>query len=79
MHGTSPLLVAFGNNVRTHRKALNLTQQKLGDAANVHRTYIAEIETGDRNVSLLNLAKVAHALGLTLSGLCEGIDRKSAR
>ena len=74
MHESSSLLVAFGQNVRKHRKQRQLTQEKFAGAAGLHRTYLADIERGARNLSILNVAKLAHALGLTISQLCQEID-----
>jgi transcriptional regulator with XRE-family HTH domain len=57
----------------------DLTQQALGDRAHLHRTYLADVERGGRNVSIESLAKIAKALGVTISDLCEGIERQEAR
>ncbi len=51
-----------GKKVRKRRKELGLTQEKLAKASGLHRTYIAGIEAGKRNISLKNLEKLAKAL-----------------
>ena len=56
------ILTVIGNNVRYHRKKLGISQEELGDVAGLDRTYIGGIERGERNVSALNIAKLAKAL-----------------
>ena len=57
----------FGKAVRARRLELELSQEKLAERAGLHRTYIADIERGERNISLLNIVKLIHALELSLS------------
>ena len=54
--------IVFGGTVRTLRVALGFSQEKLADAAGLHRTYIGAIERGERNVSLVIIVKLANAL-----------------
>jgi transcriptional regulator with XRE-family HTH domain len=56
------ILTVIGNNVRHYRKKLGASQEELGDSAGLDRTYIGGIERGERNVSALNIAKLAKAL-----------------
>ena len=56
------ILTVIGNNVRNLRKKMGISQEELGDAAGLDRTYIGGIERGERNVSALNIAKLAKAL-----------------
>ena len=65
----------FGSNVRIRREAHKLSQEKLAELADLDRTYIGGIERGERNLGLLNVVRVASALGVSASQLCEGIDR----
>jgi transcriptional regulator with XRE-family HTH domain len=69
----SPLLQTFGNNVRVRRKAVGLTQEGLAERAGLHRTYVADVERGSRNISLINVAKIARAFGISVSELCEAM------
>lgn len=68
-------LKRFGVNVRARRAALDISQEKLAEQADLDRTYIGGIERGERNVTLLSARRVAKALKTTVSELCEGIDR----
>lgn len=59
------VLKAFGNAVRSRREALgNISQEELAERAGLHRTYIGGVEQGRRNLSLLNIMKLAKALEL---------------
>jgi transcriptional regulator with XRE-family HTH domain len=60
---------SFGLNVRRFRIAKGWSQESLGDAAGLHRTYISGIERGVRNPTLLVVEKVANALGVPPSAL----------
>ena len=66
-------LAAFGLNVRQRREALGLSQIKAAEKADLDPTYISGIERGVRNPSLLSIVRVAKALGVTMSELCEGV------
>ena len=63
----------LGQTVRKRRRALRLSQEGLAEKADLHWTYIGGIERGERNVSLLNIVKIARALGVTASRLLTGI------
>ena len=63
----------LGKNLRETRKAKGLSQEKLAELADLHRTYVGGIERGERNVSLENIVELARALGTTPSQLLSGI------
>lgn len=60
---------AFGEHVRSKRIQLGLSQEELADKAGLDRTYVGGIERGRRNVSLLNIKKLADALGIAVGDL----------
>ena len=69
------VLVCFGQTIRSRRIALDLTQEVLAEKAELHRTYIADIERGTRNVSLQNIEKLARALGCSLETLFADVEK----
>lgn len=58
----SPLLIKFGKRIRQLRDERGLSQEKLGELARVHRTYVGMIERGEKNITLTNIEKFAKAL-----------------
>ena len=67
----------FGSRLRGCRLKLGLSQDELADRAGLHRTYIGGVERGERNISLVNIFKLAHAMDLQLVELLAGIDDES--
>lgn len=55
--------VEVGRKVRELREARGWSQEELGFEAGLHRNYIGGIERGERNVAILNISKLAKALG----------------
>lgn len=62
-------LVQLGQAIRNRRKAAGLSQEALADAAEIDRSHMGKIERGERNVSVLNILKIAAALGCHASAL----------
>ena len=56
----------FSQNVGLMRRVKNLSQEKLAEMANLHRTYVGQIERGDVTPTLEAAERVAQALGLEL-------------
>lgn len=56
-----------GRRIRELRKALGLSQEKLALQSGLDRTYIASVERGKRNISIVNLEKIVLALGTNFS------------
>lgn len=63
------ILSRFGNRVRKERIEQDLSQEELAALAGVHRTYIGMIERAEKNITLLNIEKIASALKMSLSEL----------
>jgi len=76
------ILRRLGLVIRRHRERLKLTQEAFADEHEINRTYYSAIERGTQNLSILNVARLARALGVALSRLlreAEGVDLSSAK
>ncbi len=65
------MLLRFGRKVRLERERRSFSQEKLGQMAGVHRTYVGMIERGEKNITLLNIEKIGSALDLSLKQLMD--------
>jgi transcriptional regulator with XRE-family HTH domain len=63
----SEILKKFGERVRELRKQRDISQEELAHRADLHRTYIGMIERAEKNVTLLNIEKIANALEVKVS------------
>ena len=66
-------LILLGNRVKFFRNKLGISQEKLAGICSFDRTYISLIERGQRNISFINLLKLAHGLNITPSELIEDL------
>ncbi|UFU00172.1 helix-turn-helix transcriptional regulator [Radiobacillus kanasensis] len=66
----------FGRTIRDYRRKKNISQEKLAELSGLHRTYISEVERGERNISLLNIVKIAVALEINVYELFLFIDKE---
>ena len=65
------ILEQFGKRVREERDKKGISQERLGQLAKVHRTYIGMIERAEKNITLTNMEKIARALGKRVSDLVD--------
>ncbi len=63
------VLITFGQKIRDLRISKRYSQEVLADKANLHRTYIGMIERGEKNITLVNIEKLAKALDVNLKFL----------
>jgi transcriptional regulator with XRE-family HTH domain len=68
------LLVLLGKRVHDLRAAKKWSQEEFAHISGLHRTYIGQIERGEKNISFANLLKVAGVLGLTMSEMLAGLE-----
>ena len=64
----------FGTAVKFRREELGLTQEDLAEKARIHRTYLSDVERGTRNLSLINIERLALALSITLPELFTKVE-----
>lgn len=65
----NPALVRLGAAIRAARKAKGLSQEALAELAGIDRSYMGGIERGEHNLAIMNLLKIADALGVKASSL----------
>lgn len=70
------IIMLFGLAIRKIRKEKNISQERLAEMTGLHRTYISEIERGNRNLSLTNINKFSLAFNLTNSELFSIIENE---
>lgn len=56
------ILLIVGKNIRDRRNKLGLSQEALAELCGLHRTYIGSVERGERNISIVNLSRIASSL-----------------
>ncbi|MBC7498491.1 helix-turn-helix transcriptional regulator [Candidatus Gracilibacteria bacterium] len=61
----------FGVKIRSLRLKTGLSQESFGNKAKLHRTYIGNIERGEKNITLENIQKLAIALEVEIKDLFE--------
>ncbi|WP_176215256.1 helix-turn-helix domain-containing protein [Cytobacillus gottheilii] len=68
--------IQFGLAVKKFRVSKNISQEKFAEIVGLHRTYISEVERGTRNVSLINIVKIAEGLEIKTSELFLEIEKE---
>ena len=63
----------IGTRIRELRTQLGISQEKFAMKIGMDRTYFASVELGKRNVSIVNIEKIANGLGVSLSELFQNI------
>lgn len=68
--------IKFGNKIKELRNQKGLSQENLAHLADLDRTYIPGIESGNRNVSIVVIEKLARALEIELTEILNFNDKK---
>lgn len=62
----------LGLSIKLERVRRRLSQEELAERAGLHRTYIGMVERAERNITVVNLALIAKALGVSIGSLLDG-------
>jgi transcriptional regulator with XRE-family HTH domain len=65
--------IRFGRSIRRAREEQKITQEEAADRCDLHRTYYSGVERGIRNVSLVNIEKIARGLKQSLAELFDRV------
>ena len=63
----------FGTRIKNLRESHSISQEKFALSINMDRTYYASVESGKRNISINNIAKIAAGFGISLEELFKGL------
>lgn len=74
MEKKKQILLKFGKRVRDERLKRNLSQERLGELAHMHRTYVGMIERAEKNITLTNIEKLARAFDMRMEQLTSGLS-----
>ncbi len=66
----------IGQRIRAYRQKLGYTQEDLAEKADVHHTYIGQIERGEKNLTIITLGKILSVLDVSFSAFFECLDYK---
>ena len=70
-HAGRPVLTGLGAVIRASRAQVDVSQEALAVDAGLDRSYVGGIERGEHNLSLINLQRIASALGTKASQLLQ--------
>lgn len=70
----NPILLSFGNQVRSYRRRCQFSQEELAELSGLDRTYISGIERGVRNPTLLVVDRISSALNVSSHELLIPVD-----
>jgi len=62
-----------GRRIRELRQKKHWSQEKLAEEARLHRTYIGQVERGEKSIGVENLVRLARALGVAAAALLRGV------
>lgn len=67
--------ILLGKRIRMLRLQIGISQEKFALKIGMDRTYYASVEAGKRNISIINICKIAQGLNITLSELFEDLEK----
>lgn len=66
--------VKIGQRIKVLREKIQMSQKDLAYSADLDRSYIASVENGSRNISIVNIEKIATALEVTLKEFFNDVE-----
>ncbi|MFZ6066832.1 helix-turn-helix domain-containing protein [Staphylococcus saprophyticus] len=66
----------IGNTVFKMRKKRNISQEQLSELANIHRTYLSDVEGGKRNLTVTVLKRIVDSLDLDMSSFFKMVEQE---
>ncbi|KRG32577.1 XRE family transcriptional regulator [Psychrobacter sp. P11F6] len=66
---TDERIIAFGKRVREVRRNKGISQEKLAELAGIDRSYMGNIERGEKNITLKKAYEICEALGVDINDL----------
>lgn len=66
--------LTFAHNLKKVRTSKGISQEKLADLCDLHRTYVSSVERGERNITVDNMERLAIALGVDIRELLNPDD-----
>ncbi|MFK3990660.1 helix-turn-helix domain-containing protein [Psychrobacter sp. NPDC064578] len=66
---TDERMIAFGKRIREVRKSKGISQERLAEMAGIDRSYMGNIERGEKNVTLKKAYEICDALGIEIQDL----------
>lgn len=73
---TEDIYTVIGKRIREERQKANLTQEELGEKADIHYSFLGYIERGAKKASIRTINKISVALGVPVSKIFESIELK---
>lgn len=73
-NSTKDILIKFGETIRHIRKQHGYSQEYFAQLSELDRSYIGSVERGERNISLVNIEKIANALEVSLDLLFKELN-----
>jgi transcriptional regulator with XRE-family HTH domain len=61
----------LGTSIRGERQKLRISQEDFAELCDLHRTYIGQVERGEKNISFVNIQRIAKVVGMKPSTLLE--------
>lgn len=75
----STIVRDVGRKLRSYRRKMGMTQEELAEKAELHYTYIGQVERGEKNLTLVSMEKILNALEVTFVELFEDMGKHSER